>query len=131
MLAPAEINEVSEWGRKIVEVYMTWYTFFFTANLVIMGWCFGKESRGHAHRPLIVISSLFFFLNLMGAVSTMRVGYSVAPVAPPQFKWLIIWSAWINATALVGTAVVWLLLVLNLRREATHQDAGHPASRHS
>ena len=115
MIAPtAEINEVNEWGRKIIEIYMSWYTFFFTANLVIMGWCFGKESRSHDSKPLIFIASLFSFLNLMGAVSTMRVGWSVAPIAPAQFQKLISWSAWINVSALVGTAFVWLLLIRTL-----------------
>ncbi len=117
MITGTEINELGEWGRKIIEIYMTWYTFFFTANLVIMGWCFGKESRSHDRRPLIFIAGLFSFLNLMGAVSTMRVGWSVAPVAPKQFQNLIVWSAWINTSALVGTAVVWLLLIRNLRKK--------------
>jgi hypothetical protein len=115
MMTPTEINDASEWGRKIIEIYMSWYTFFFTANLVIMGWCFGKESPSRHHRPLMVIAGLFSFLNLMGAVSTMKVGWSVAPVAPPKFQNLITWSAWINASALVGTAVVWLLLIHTLR----------------
>jgi hypothetical protein len=109
-----EINELSEWGRKIIEIYMSWYTFFFTANLVIMGWCFGKESRSQDRRPLIFIAGLFSFLNLMGAVSTLKVGWSVAPVAPRQFQELIGWSARINASALVGTAIVWLLLIRTL-----------------
>lgn len=34
----AEIQEIGEWGRKITEVYMNWYTFFVTANLLVMGW---------------------------------------------------------------------------------------------
>lgn len=119
MIIATDISDLGEWGRKIIEIYMTWYTFFVTANLVIMGWCFGKESRSHDRRPLIFIAGLFSFLNLMGAVSTMRVGWSVAPIAPARFQNLIGWSACINASALVGTALVWLLLIRTLWKKTS------------
>jgi hypothetical protein len=76
----AEIQEIGEWGRKITEVYMQWYTFFVTANLLVMGWFFSKDVRNH--KPLLPVSILFLSLNILGAASTWLVGYYMAREVP-------------------------------------------------
>ena len=63
-------QEIGEWGRKISEVYMQWYTFFVTANLLIMGWFHSKEIKAERRHAIIPGARLFQFCNLLGAVST-------------------------------------------------------------
>lgn len=109
--------EVGEWGRKIVEVYMSWYTFFITANIVILGWFFGKETHPTVQKPFAGISFLFFFLNVLGAVSTIKIAHWIATIAPQSFSALVLWSAWANCVALLGIAIVWAYLILTVLRK--------------
>jgi hypothetical protein len=99
-----EVTEVGEWSRKIVEVYMQWYTFFVTANLLIMGWFYSKEIK--TSTPIVPIARLFQFLNILGAISTGVVGYFVSRQIA-EFSTLIRWSAFSNGIGLLGIAYVW------------------------
>jgi hypothetical protein len=107
-LTPEEVRELGEWSRKIVEVYMQWYTFFVTANLLIMGWFHSKEIKSNT--PLVPVARLFQFCNLLGAVSTGMVGYYVSNNIPAYAR-LIRWAAISNGLALLGTAFVWGLVI--------------------
>jgi hypothetical protein len=40
-------SEDGEWARKIAELYMNWYTFFVTANILMLGWFYSKEAKNH------------------------------------------------------------------------------------
>jgi len=99
-------TEVGEWGRKITEVYMQWYTFFVTANLLIMGWFHSKEVKADGRSALVPVARLFQFCNVLGAISTGMVGWYVSLVAD-RFATLVRWAAISNGLALVGTAYVW------------------------
>ncbi|WP_263377233.1 hypothetical protein [Granulicella aggregans] len=99
-------NEVGEWARKIIEVYMTWYTFFASSNVLAMGWIFGSEIDQSVRPMLKPICILFAILNVLGAISTGVVGSSVGPQIP-EFKKLIYWAAGANGFALLGFVVVW------------------------
>jgi hypothetical protein len=103
-------TELGEWGRKITEVYMQWYTFFVTANLLIMGWFYSKEVKPDRRKSLIALGRLFQFFNLLGATSTAMVGYYVA-LSVPNFARLIHWAAISNGLALLGTAYVWNYII--------------------
>jgi len=105
----AEIQELGEWGRKITEVYMNWYTFFVTANLLVMGWFFSKDI--HNHKPLLPVSILFLSLDILGAASTWLVGYYMAGEVPAHFHNLVLWAATITATALLGVGSIWVYLI--------------------
>jgi hypothetical protein len=98
------VTEIGDWSRKIVEVYMQWYTFFVTANLLIMGWFYSKEIKVNA--PIVPLARLFQFLNVLGAISTGLVGYFVSGQVA-EFSKLIKWSAFSNCVGLIGIAYVW------------------------
>ena len=95
-----DTKEIGEWGRTITEVYMTWYTFFVTANLLVMGWFYSKDVSNH--KPLIPVSLLFLCLDILGAFSTGLVGYYMAKEVPADFRGLVAWAAGVTA---VGATV--------------------------
>ena len=122
---PEQLKDASEWGQKIVEVYMTWYTFFVTANVAIMGWFFGRESHHHDPKPLIAISALFMFLNVLGCATTLLVASTVGEVVPAGFKTLIRFAGYANGAALAGNVVVWGFLLRTLRLKKVETSSGH------
>lgn len=89
-------DEAAEWGRKIIEVYMTWYTFFMTSNVAIMGWFASKDSRDYNIKAVAAVAILFIFLNLLGTISTWIVAHSADKPAPHPFKNLIHWAGYAN-----------------------------------
>lgn len=119
MFIDATTNDVAEWGRKIIEVYMTWYTFFMTSNVVIMGWFAGKDSKDFDPRPLTAVSRLFILLNLFGIVSTAMVARYVGQQAPDVFKPLIFWAGVANIGGLLGNVFIWVYLI-RLRKKIHH-----------
>ena len=40
-----EAKDIAEWSRKINELYMSWYTFFASPNVLAMGWIFGSKNQ--------------------------------------------------------------------------------------
>jgi hypothetical protein len=110
-------NEIGEWSRKIIEVYMTWYTFFASSNVLAMGWIFGTTVEDKVKPMLKAICFLFFVLNLLGAISTGVVGYTVGAHVPLDFQHLIWWAAIANGIALLGFASVWLYCRAKLQLE--------------
>jgi prolipoprotein diacylglyceryltransferase len=104
-------DDVAEWGKKIIEVYMTWYTFFMTSNVVIMGWFASKDSKEFDPKPLTAVSYLFIVLNLFGVVSTLMVSRSVGQHAPEVFQPLIFWAGYANMGGLLGNVFIWAYLI--------------------
>jgi hypothetical protein len=117
--SPQEIQEIGEWGRKITEVYMNWYTFFVTANLLVMGWFFSKDVKNH--KPLLPVSALFLSLNILGAFSTGLVGWYMASEVPPHFRGLVGWAAAVTAAALLGVGSIWVYLMRTIVK--SHKEA--------
>jgi hypothetical protein len=107
--AALDTKEIGEWGRTITEVYMTWYTFFVTANLLVMGWFYSKDVSDH--KPLIPVSILFLCLDILGAFSTGLVGYYMAKEVPADFRGLVAWAAGVTSVALLGVGFVWVYLI--------------------
>jgi F0F1-type ATP synthase membrane subunit a len=101
-------NEVGEWARKIAELYMTWYTFFVVANVVVLGWICGKGVQSkEALRPLALLCVL---LSLLTLGSTAMVGYTLHSVVAAPFGTLIVFAAVANAVGLVGVMYAWAKL---------------------
>jgi hypothetical protein len=107
--AALDTKEIGEWGRTITEVYMTWYPFFVTANLLVMGWFYSKDVSDH--KPLIPVSILFLCLDILGAFSTGLVGYYMAKEVPADFRGLVAWAAGVTSVALLGVGFVWVYLI--------------------
>jgi hypothetical protein len=117
MLA-APTDDLAEWGRKIIEVYMMWYTFFMTTNVLLLGWFAGRDSRHYDAKPMTAVSVLFVILNLLGSVSTGFVAYSVGGQAPDPYKLLIHWAGVANIGGLFGNVFLWIYLA-RVRRNVT------------
>ena len=109
-IPPMTPQEIGEWGRKIIEVYMQWYNFFVTANLLIIGWFVSKDVKAQGRASLVPIARLFQILNLLGATSTGFVGFYVARDVQ-RYGALIHWAALSNALGLLGIAYVWGRLI--------------------
>ena len=62
-----ERDELHDWAKLIVQTYMTWFSFFVTSNLVVMGWL---HSTGKLLLPIFVV---FALLDLSGIVPTLLV----------------------------------------------------------
>lgn len=112
-----EADNLAEWGRKIIEVYMAWYTFFMTSNVLLLGWFASKDSRHYDSKPLIAVSSLFIVLNCLGSGSTWMVAHSVGHSAPVEYQTLILYAGYANIAGLMGNVLIWgYLIVLQRRR---------------
>lgn len=101
---------VDEWSLKIIEVYMSWYTYFISSNIVVMGWIFGSKIEDSVRPMLSPICLLFAVLNVIATVSTIAVAFTVKNASPNSaFQSLILWSALANSIATLGFCVVWLI----------------------
>jgi hypothetical protein len=114
MLTP---QETGEWAKKIAELYMNWYTFFVTANLLALGWFYSKDAR----RPPQMICFVFAMLNVCGAGSSLIVGYYISGEAG-KFYALVVWSTVINALGLLGISAIW---IVTLRENARSNKPHH------
>jgi hypothetical protein len=96
--------DIGAWGRSIAALYMVWYTFFVTANVVVLGWlCVREVDR----RRLLPVVGLSVLLSLLTLGSTAMVGYVLHDVAPKPFGTLIVFAAVANALGLFGVIWAW------------------------
>ena len=110
------MDAAGEWARKIVEVYMTWYTFFVTTNFAVMGYLFTKDAQHYDRRGVRLLAALFIIFNLLGVGSTSMVGIVAAKAAPEDFKCLIHWAAIANTSGLAGNVSLWSYIIYSRRR---------------
>ncbi len=110
------------------KVYMTWYTFFFTSNLIVMSWVFtGKELRTD---HLWLLCLFWIVLNISGAISSfMLAKYSTnmasrmnrilchlssssfsADKSSPFPVQLSVFGAYANGAALIINIGVWIYI---------------------
>jgi hypothetical protein len=64
-LALRELDDNVAWMRIIFQHYLSWYTFFITANLFVLSWVFTKDVK----QGTLPLAILFVFLNVCGAVT--------------------------------------------------------------
>jgi hypothetical protein len=106
----AGTTELGEWSRKIIEVYMQWFTFFVTANLLVMGWFRSGNKKTEASTGPVPVARLFQGLNVLGSITTGMVGYYVSRNIP-EYSHLVVWAAIANVLTLLGIAYVWGLVI--------------------
>jgi hypothetical protein len=53
-------------------IYMTWYTWFFGANLVVLGWIFTRETTPLGGRKVAILAVAWIAFNITGVISTWR-----------------------------------------------------------
>jgi hypothetical protein len=97
---------------------MTWYTFFMTTNVLLLGWFAGRDSRHYDAKPMTAVSILFIALNFLGSVSTWMVAHSVSEHAPNAYRDLILWAGFANIGGLIGNIFLWSYLV-RIRRNVS------------
>lgn len=53
------------------KIYMSWYTWFFGANLFVLGWFFtGNKSPGGAN--IIILAIAWCFFNILGTATSLK-----------------------------------------------------------
>lgn len=103
----------TEWALKIVEVYMTWYTFFVTTNFAVLGYLFAKDARSLDSRAIRLLAVVFVIFNISGIGSTILVGGAAASSAPKEFQWLIHWATGANTVGLFGNTLLWCYIIFS------------------
>jgi hypothetical protein len=101
-------HEAQEWARKIVELYMSWYTFFVGANLLVMGWFHSKDVK--TSPSLNALSGLFAFLNICGVGSSIVLMRYLSGTVP-ELQTVIYFCGTANSIGLVGIAIAWTLRI--------------------
>jgi len=70
-------NEIKRIQTGIFEawkLYMTWYTWFFGANLLALGWLYTQASSvGGPKRSMAILAAAFMIFNLSGVISSIRI----------------------------------------------------------
>jgi hypothetical protein len=96
---------VGAWGRTIATLYMSWYTVFVVANVLVLGWLSGGNAKGA--EALRNVGWLCVLLSVLTLGSTAMVGYTLHAVAPEPFAMLIVFAATANGLGLVGVLWAW------------------------
>jgi hypothetical protein len=53
-------------------LYMSWYTWFFGANLIVLGWMLTRNDNAIDGIGAIILSSAWIIFNTTGFISTLR-----------------------------------------------------------
>lgn len=66
-----EFEEINNYNRTFFSIAITWYTFFITANLFVVGLLLSKIMEGRVITPpyLLSLSFLFIFVNVLALVA--------------------------------------------------------------
>jgi hypothetical protein len=111
-----------EWARKIAELYMNWYTFFVTANVLLLGWFYSKDAKDY--KPPRQVGFIFLMLNVFGAASSNIVGFFLYREAG-KFAFLMLWAGVVNSLGLLGIAYLWFHTIRSTNKHlkrAAHQS---------
>jgi hypothetical protein len=107
-----ETDQAHEWGRAIVQAYMSWYVFFVAGNVAVMAWI---HTRKMAEKSAQLLVCMLAFLNLGGIVSSGYIlWYLHDMVAKPlPMLWMVISVAGgANTIALFGLLVLWSFVLI-------------------
>jgi hypothetical protein len=106
----------NEWALKIIEIYMTWHTFFIIANVLVLGWVFGRTIEEGVRHLLEPVCWLLILLNCLTAASTVVVACTVQGDAPETYRTLIVWAGIVNSMGSIAAALVWFVCWKRLHR---------------
>ena len=121
-------TDVGAWARTIVDVYILWFTFLVSSNILAMAWTHARTIAEDV-RPLPSPISgpmcwLLVVINVLTVCSTILVATTVRPYAPPGHDTLITWAAIANSIVVLGCAFVWFFYWSKLNAAATRHAAG-------
>jgi hypothetical protein len=111
-----------------MQLWVQWFTFFFTVNYVALGWFAAEISKNQVfnRRPLYYVAALFVSQNALGIViciiasrwfmntgRALETRYQGLGVKPPQFAHRYYGVAIVvGAIAMAIVAVCWLLFAV-------------------
>lgn len=70
-LVRSELEAIRDSLLKIWAIYMTWYTWFFGANLLVIGWLFTADHPPTAERTML-LSLAWIVFNTTGLISSLK-----------------------------------------------------------
>ena len=65
-----ELDDNVAWMRELFKQYLSWYTFFITANLFVLSWIFTKDIK----QGIMPLAILFILLNVCGIATAVFLG---------------------------------------------------------
>ena len=72
-LLQAELTRLRDSSGGAWHSYLTWFTWFFTIQVAVMGWVITKDSPKSSHGDNIdVMGAMFITFNLLGVIAAMR-----------------------------------------------------------
>jgi hypothetical protein len=71
-MVESELKRLREAAFESWKIYMTWYTWFFGANLIVLGWLLAKPYGEVDPWNGVVLAAVWVIFNGAGVVSTLR-----------------------------------------------------------
>ncbi len=68
----AELQRIQNGVFDSWKIYMSWYTWFFGANLLVLGWIFTKNIGAKFNEAIVIFSAAWIFFNILGIISALR-----------------------------------------------------------
>lgn len=131
VILEGELKRLREGAFEAWKTYMSWYTWFFGANLIVLGWILTKPKEAPQPRNVRVLAAVWIIFNVAGLISTLRLRTFSAGIAaraeevcqlmnerllPLNLKaspssgfagHLSWWGATANAASLLANVLVW------------------------
>ena len=108
-----ELAQSHQWGRAMVQTYMSWYVFFLAGNIAMLGWMHARRALRAAKKAMSAfrgIAGILAFQNAGGIVSTVVIIWYLSQLvrgdAPLRVFVLVAGVA--NTLALVVLLTIWL-----------------------
>jgi hypothetical protein len=128
----AELKRLRDTVFESWKVYMSWYTWFFGANLLVLGWILTRKADAPSATNVRILALTWIVFNLLGTVGTFQVRTFTETMStradlvcrlinertgsmPGGFTLssglagrLTKWAAVANGASLIANATVWL-----------------------
>jgi len=98
------------WARTIADVYMLWFTFLVSSNILAVSWWFARAPESIVRSIMLApVCWAMIVADLLTAGMTFVVAATVKPWTPANFDALINGAGIANAIVVIVFAVVWFL----------------------
>ena len=67
-----ELNRIQTGVFDAWRIYMNWYTWFFGANLIVLGWIFTQGTKPLEPRSVAILAIAWIVFNITDVISTWR-----------------------------------------------------------
>jgi hypothetical protein len=98
------------WARTIIDVYMVWFTFLVSSNILAASWWYARTPDGVVRSIMMTpFCWAMIVADLSTAAMTFVVASTIKPWAPRGFSELINGAGIANAIVVITFSVVWYL----------------------